>query len=818
MAPVRLYVGGLPPDVTEEQLRARFTPFGAVSACCIAPPKVYGGASFPRNFGHVELEPRDEASLRRCISAYNGCRWKGAVLKCALARPHYLERLHEAEPEAGAQDEEASAAATRPPLGPGCVLRLRPPKAPAVVEVALDSGSKRVQFPEPNPSQQEQQQGGAASWEPLQAPPCSGYRFEAHLQRIAADLPPELVAAVEARRERGRRLAEARERAREEAAGMEVAYQYSEESGSSGSLQLDSDDDAATAAAAAAAAMSARERRMAAAAGAAGAQAATSARLKAAPAPAARPQQHRVPRLGVVDFAAGEGPLAASKGAAAAANLSRFDSDADSDADLAAPAPGRATALPSKPVLPKALPASQQQQVNGQQRQPRQLAAAAPPQPSASSDSSGGSELEEWLAAQGAGGTGSGPDHASSDSDSDSDSLGGRPAAGDRHAARRQGLSGVDVRAAGVYASDQEEGSSASSGSSGGSELEEWLAAEGELQGSDGEADKGAAEGDAAAEAAEEGEEEEEDGGSKAWMHAAAGTTPGRHGQQQRQQAQRAVVDFLEEGADPSGRQWWQKPSGTLDTDLSRFASSDEDEGGDAPPAAADAPARASAGRQRGKLLAEAPQPGRKAKRARVIPQVDGAADSDSESEEEPTASEGGSRASSSSDSGPGSGSSSSSDEEGEGQGAAADDSGSSSSNEASSESGSSSEEEEEAEEDGGTGNKSAKRANAAGADAAQEASSSEEEEEKEEGAATAAAQHEAAARQAEEAEQQRRLAALFPEGASFLRSEPLAQIEAAWRVNRDAWVQDFRQKHRQAVRLMGRAANGGGGKRQRKG
>ncbi len=103
MAPVRLYVGGLPPDVTEEQLRARFTPFGAVSACCIAPPKVYGGASFPRNFGHVELEPRDEASLRRCISAYNGCRWKGAVLKCALARPHYLERLHEAEPEAGAQ-------------------------------------------------------------------------------------------------------------------------------------------------------------------------------------------------------------------------------------------------------------------------------------------------------------------------------------------------------------------------------------------------------------------------------------------------------------------------------------------------------------------------------------------------------------------------------------------------------------------------------------------------------------------------------------------------------------------------------------------
>lgn len=103
MAPVRLYVGGLPPDVDEEQLRARFTPFGAVSACSIAPPKVYGAVTFPRNFGHVELEPKDEATLRRCISAYNGCRWKGAVLKCALARPHHLERLREAEQEAEAQ-------------------------------------------------------------------------------------------------------------------------------------------------------------------------------------------------------------------------------------------------------------------------------------------------------------------------------------------------------------------------------------------------------------------------------------------------------------------------------------------------------------------------------------------------------------------------------------------------------------------------------------------------------------------------------------------------------------------------------------------
>lgn len=90
---VRLFVGGLPP-VTEEELRARFLPFGEVTHCFIAPPKIYGPDNvFSRNFGHVELEPKDEAALRKCISAYNGCRWKGAVLKCALAHQHYTDRL-----------------------------------------------------------------------------------------------------------------------------------------------------------------------------------------------------------------------------------------------------------------------------------------------------------------------------------------------------------------------------------------------------------------------------------------------------------------------------------------------------------------------------------------------------------------------------------------------------------------------------------------------------------------------------------------------------------------------------------------------------
>ena len=98
-APVRLYVGGLPPGVTAAELAARFAPFGAVGEVVLAQPKVYGGggtggaATFARDFAHVELTPRDAAALRSCISAYSGCRWRGGLLRCSVARPRHTERL-----------------------------------------------------------------------------------------------------------------------------------------------------------------------------------------------------------------------------------------------------------------------------------------------------------------------------------------------------------------------------------------------------------------------------------------------------------------------------------------------------------------------------------------------------------------------------------------------------------------------------------------------------------------------------------------------------------------------------------------------------
>ena len=117
----------------------------------------------------------------------------------------------------------------RPPLEAGCVLRLRPPKTADVVEVTLDSGRKLLDFPEsPSPSgssQGGQQRQQAACWEGLEAPPASAYLFEQLLQRVAADVPPELLALVEERRERGREALAARDQLRREMLGGRVGGQ-----------------------------------------------------------------------------------------------------------------------------------------------------------------------------------------------------------------------------------------------------------------------------------------------------------------------------------------------------------------------------------------------------------------------------------------------------------------------------------------------------------------------------------------------------------------------------------------------------------------
>jgi RNA recognition motif-containing protein len=79
---MKIYVGNLPPEVTEEELRQEFGTFGAVTSVNIVKDK-YSGRS--RGFGFVEMAVVSEGQA--AIAGVNGKALKGQTLIVNAARP-----------------------------------------------------------------------------------------------------------------------------------------------------------------------------------------------------------------------------------------------------------------------------------------------------------------------------------------------------------------------------------------------------------------------------------------------------------------------------------------------------------------------------------------------------------------------------------------------------------------------------------------------------------------------------------------------------------------------------------------------------------
>lgn len=146
---MRIYVGGVPPDVTPAELVQRFAAFGDVQGCELLPPKAGALPPVPfhvmlqasqsqtivkssssvlcgrhpksgpvaaaeqaaaavampahRGVAYLDLHPKDGANLQKCLRVYNNSKWRGSTMHVEVAQPSYLERL-QAE---WCQDEEA---------------------------------------------------------------------------------------------------------------------------------------------------------------------------------------------------------------------------------------------------------------------------------------------------------------------------------------------------------------------------------------------------------------------------------------------------------------------------------------------------------------------------------------------------------------------------------------------------------------------------------------------------------------------------------------------------------------------------------------
>jgi RNA recognition motif-containing protein len=79
---MKIFVGNLSRDATEEDVRSAFGAYGSVASVAILKDKFTGE---PRGFGFVEMESKAEAQA--AIAGLNGTSLKGRVLTVNEARP-----------------------------------------------------------------------------------------------------------------------------------------------------------------------------------------------------------------------------------------------------------------------------------------------------------------------------------------------------------------------------------------------------------------------------------------------------------------------------------------------------------------------------------------------------------------------------------------------------------------------------------------------------------------------------------------------------------------------------------------------------------
>jgi RNA recognition motif-containing protein len=77
----KLFVGGLPPDATEDEIRALFTQYGKVFSISLA-RDVFKGTC--KGFGFIEMEGHE---ARAAIAALAGHSLRGQMLKVNEERP-----------------------------------------------------------------------------------------------------------------------------------------------------------------------------------------------------------------------------------------------------------------------------------------------------------------------------------------------------------------------------------------------------------------------------------------------------------------------------------------------------------------------------------------------------------------------------------------------------------------------------------------------------------------------------------------------------------------------------------------------------------
>ncbi|KAK1933673.1 Nucleolar protein 8 [Phytophthora citrophthora] len=152
---VRVYVGGLPADAKNQELRERFGRFVSNATDCqltdvvLPKPKPMGTFVPPpgssRGFAYLTLEGADAATQSEKLQqTFNRTKWRGSVLKVQLAKPHFELKLQQEWEEAEELKNQ-----TREKFREQQEMINTPPEELQPLKTAIKfKGRKKTNFPE----------------------------------------------------------------------------------------------------------------------------------------------------------------------------------------------------------------------------------------------------------------------------------------------------------------------------------------------------------------------------------------------------------------------------------------------------------------------------------------------------------------------------------------------------------------------------------------------------------------------------------------------------------------------------------------------
>ena len=172
----RIFVGGLLESIGDADVEKLFSSFGKV----IGLDRMgYKERTFYRRNKHVRvryerriafltLEVAEDKVALKAVRALNGTKWKGATLRCQLAKPSGLERVRKEIDMDNEQEEEKEEDSVEK------------------VEVADVDGPNKLRFDQVE--EDVMKVAGASRWEDIETPSRSTYNFERHLMQCADDM------------------------------------------------------------------------------------------------------------------------------------------------------------------------------------------------------------------------------------------------------------------------------------------------------------------------------------------------------------------------------------------------------------------------------------------------------------------------------------------------------------------------------------------------------------------------------------------------------------------------------------------------------